>query len=56
MMRTYMSRTGRLAETEELNHLCEKLQKTNTREEVDAVGCLLTDFASLNIQKGITPS
>jgi hypothetical protein len=50
-MRTYLNLSGMHQEAEQLDDLCQQLQRVSTREEVDHLNSILTDFASLNIEK-----
>ncbi|KAH3860805.1 ankyrin repeat domain-containing protein 54-like [Dreissena polymorpha] len=54
MMRTYLSLSGCQSEAEQLDELCSKLSNVTTREEVDQVNTLLSDFASMRIEKNKT--
>lgn len=51
MMSAYLRISGQLDDANQLDDLCLQLQKTTTREEVDHMNALLSDFASMNIQK-----
>ncbi|XP_048759557.1 uncharacterized protein LOC125669151 [Ostrea edulis] len=51
MMRAYLNLSGMHQEAEQLDQLCQQLQSVSTREEVDHLNSLLTDLASLNIEK-----
>ena len=52
MMREYLHvRGGHDVDIDSLNELCSKLAVTSTKEEVDIVNDLLTNFTSLTIQK-----
>ena len=55
MMKTYLEITGEKNDASQLDELCEQLRRTSTREEVDHVSNLLSDFASLSIQKKEQP-
>lgn len=50
-MKAYLNISGMHQEADQLDQLCHQLQGVSTREEVDHVNTLLTDFACLNIQK-----
>lgn len=51
MMSTYLRVSGHIQDADQLDSLCQQLEKTTTREEVDHVNSLMAEFASLNIQK-----
>ena len=51
MMSTYLSVSGMIDDSEQLDELCERLQRTSTRDEVDAISNLLYDFTNMTIQK-----
>lgn len=51
MMKAYLNISGLRQEAEQLDQLCQQLQGVSTREEVDHLNTLLTDFASLDIKK-----
>ncbi|XP_061191803.1 uncharacterized protein LOC133200083 [Saccostrea echinata] len=51
MMRAYLNISGLHQEAEQIDQLCHQLQGVSTREEVDHLNSLFTDFASLNIEK-----
>ena len=51
MMKEYFHRSGRDQEVSELDMLCDKLEHTSTREQLDAVGDLISNFTSLSIEK-----
>lgn len=55
MMKTYLEITGDRDDACQLDDLCQQLQRTSTREQVDHVNNLLSDFASLSIQKKEQP-
>ena len=55
MMKTYLQVSGEEDDATQLEDLCRQLQRTSTREEVDHVNNLLSDFASLSIQKKEQP-
>lgn len=50
-MKAYLNISGLRQEAEQLDQLCQQLQGVSTREEVDHLNTLLTDFASLDIKK-----
>lgn len=50
-MKAYLNISGLRQEAEQLDQLCQQLQGVSTREEVDHLNSLLTDFASLDIKK-----
>ena len=52
MLRAYLQRSGSFdSELNELNRLCEQLAVSTTRQELDSLGGLLSDFADLQIKK-----
>lgn len=51
MMKEYLQRSGREQELSELDMLCDKLEQTSTREQLDVVGGLISNFTSLSIEK-----
>ena len=51
MMKTYLNISGRTEDASQLEELCDKLKHVSTREDVDHVNQLLTNFASLAIEK-----
>lgn len=55
MMKTYLEITGEKDDASQLDDLCSQLQRTSTREQVDHVNNLLSDLASLSIQKKEQP-
>ena len=55
MMKTYLNVSGLGVTTEQVNQLCQQLERSSTREEVDAVNTLLADFTSLTIKKDTEP-
>ena len=55
MMKTYLEIKGEKDDASQLDELCEQLRRTTTREEVDHVNSLLSDFTSLSIQKKEQP-
>lgn len=55
MMKTYLEITGEKDDASQLDDLCRQLRRTSTREQVDHVNNLLSDFASLSIQKKEQP-
>lgn len=50
-MKAYLNISGLRQEAEQLDQLCQQLQGVSTREEVEHLNTLLTDFASLDIKK-----
>ncbi|XP_069593050.1 ankyrin repeat domain-containing protein 54 isoform X2 [Ranitomeya imitator] len=50
MLREYLERLGQQEQTEQLDHICSRLQRTSTKEQVDEVTELLASFTSLSIQ------
>ena len=56
MMREYLCRTSPQTNVDELDDLCQQLQGTTTREEVDVVNQLLADFTSLRVTHRREPS
>lgn len=50
MLKTFLNLSGRATDADELDQLCGQLQRVTTREEVDHVNSMLSDFASLNIE------
>lgn len=55
MMKTYLSVSGSGVTTEQVDELCQQLEQSNTREEVNAVNMLLADFTSMSIRKDTDP-
>ena len=57
MMRTYLHVSGQGAASAQVDELCQRLEASSTREEVDAVNTLLADFTglSLNMQPASQP-
>lgn len=51
MMSAYLRLSGQASDAEEIDSLCQKLENTTTKEEVDHVNALMANFADLNIQK-----
>ncbi|OWF46486.1 ankyrin repeat domain-containing protein 54-like [Mizuhopecten yessoensis] len=51
MMKTYLNLSGMSEDVTELDRLCDKLQQVSTREDVNHVNLLLSDFAGLTLQK-----
>ena len=51
MMKTYLDLSGCHSDAEQLDLLCSQLAKTTTREEVDHVNSLLSDFATMSLIK-----
>ncbi|KAK2177940.1 hypothetical protein NP493_569g01083 [Ridgeia piscesae] len=51
MMKEYLQQSGREKELSELDMLCDKLEHTSTREQLDVVGGLISNFTSLSIEK-----
>ena len=51
MMKEYLKVSGHGEKVTELNELCVQLRHTSTRDEVDVINELLTNFTSLSIQK-----
>ncbi|XP_041362600.1 ankyrin repeat domain-containing protein 54-like isoform X2 [Gigantopelta aegis] len=51
MMSTYLSLSGMQDDSQQLDQLCEQLQQTTTRDEVDAISNLLYNFTNMTIQK-----
>lgn len=51
MMTAYLRVSGQHEDADQLDQLCQQLEKTTTREQVDHVNSLMSEFASLNIQK-----
>lgn len=51
MMKTYLNISGRTEDACQLEELCDKLKQVTTREDVDHVNQLLSNFASLAIEK-----
>ena len=50
-MKEYLKVSGHGEKVTELNELCVQLRHTSTRDEVDVINELLTNFTSLSIQK-----
>ncbi|XP_006890277.1 PREDICTED: ankyrin repeat domain-containing protein 54 [Elephantulus edwardii] len=50
MLREYLERLGRHEQREQLDDLCNRLQMTSTKEQVDEVTDLLASFTSLSLQ------
>lgn len=55
MMKTYLSMSGSGVTTEQVDELCQRLEQSSTREEVNAVNMLLADFTSMSIRKDTDP-
>lgn len=51
MMKTYLNISGRTEDANQLEELCDQLKNVSTREDVDHVNQLLSNFASLAIEK-----
>ncbi|XP_066490039.1 ankyrin repeat domain-containing protein 54 [Tiliqua scincoides] len=51
MLREYLERLGHHEQREQLDDLCNRLQMTSTKEQVDEVTDLLASFTSLSLQK-----
>ena len=51
MMKTYLSLSGNQEDADQLEELCSRLKISSTREEVDLVNNMLSDFASMSIEK-----
>ncbi|XP_046572851.1 ankyrin repeat domain-containing protein 54-like [Haliotis rubra] len=51
MMKTYLDLSGLKSESEQVDELCQQLQRTSTREQVDNISSLLADFTSMTLQK-----
>ena len=53
MMREYLQRKGGLenpaSSVSQLDALCEGLARVSTRDELDSIGSLLADFASVQV-------
>uniref|UniRef100_A0A8C5QP35 Ankyrin repeat domain-containing protein 54 n=1 Tax=Leptobrachium leishanense TaxID=445787 RepID=A0A8C5QP35_9ANUR len=50
MLREYLERLGQQKQTEQLDQICSRLQRTSTKEQVDEVTELLANFTSLSLQ------
>ncbi|KAG8436318.1 hypothetical protein GDO86_007429 [Hymenochirus boettgeri] len=50
MLREYLDKLGQQEQTEQLDHICTRLQQTSTKEQVDEVTELLSSFTSLSLQ------
>lgn len=55
MMKEYLHRAGQSEEVDQLDALCEQLKNTSTRQEVDAISELLSNFTSLTLEKSEKP-
>lgn len=51
MMKTYLNISGRTEDACQLEELCDRLKQVSTREDVDHVNQMLSNFASLTIEK-----
>ncbi|XP_069124574.1 ankyrin repeat domain-containing protein 54-like [Argopecten irradians] len=51
MMKTYLNLSGMSEDVTELDRLCDKLNEVSTREDVNHINILLSDFAGLTLQK-----
>ncbi|XP_018423045.1 PREDICTED: ankyrin repeat domain-containing protein 54 [Nanorana parkeri] len=50
MLREYLEKLGQQEQTEQLDQICYRLQRTSTKEQVDEVTELLASFTSLSLQ------
>ncbi|KAE8611553.1 hypothetical protein XENTR_v10012501 [Xenopus tropicalis] len=50
MLREYLDKLGQQEQTEQLDQICSRLQRTSTKEQVDEVTDLLASFTSLSLQ------
>ncbi|XP_018114353.1 ankyrin repeat domain-containing protein 54 isoform X3 [Xenopus laevis] len=50
MLREYLDKLGQQEQTEQLDQICSRLQRTSTKEQVDEVTELLASFTSLSLQ------
>ncbi|XP_063796639.1 ankyrin repeat domain-containing protein 54 [Pseudophryne corroboree] len=50
MLREYLEKLGQQEQTEQLDQICSRLQRTSTKEQVDEVTDLLASFTSLSLQ------
>ncbi|KAK7502012.1 hypothetical protein BaRGS_00006764 [Batillaria attramentaria] len=51
MMKTYLHLSGQPDDSAQVDQLCQQLEHTTTREEVDTVNSLLADFTNMTLQK-----
>lgn len=52
MMKTYLQITeGCTPISEEIDDICARLSKTSTREEVDMINSMLSNFTTLTIER-----
>lgn len=51
MMKTFLNISGQTENAGQLEELCDRLKQVSTREDVDHVNQLLSNFASLAIEK-----
>lgn len=55
MMMTYLDMSGRNEASEQIGQLCERFERSTTREKVDAINTLLAGFTGLSIEKDSDP-